>query len=138
MSATFTAMSKSLATEVVTRLEPLFEKQYHLNEKLVKALEEVPLNRPRRSCGVVPDIPPRVHISHLETRVPLISNDPQTSSHKHPTRAIPLRLVEGNRGNLKRSDGMAAGVELGWHQTSGHHQPSFSMAGGQIGDNTPI
>ena len=28
MSATFTAMSTSLATEVVTRLEPLVEKHY--------------------------------------------------------------------------------------------------------------
>ena len=32
-------MSKSLATEVVTRLEPLVEIHYQLNEKLVKALE---------------------------------------------------------------------------------------------------
>ena len=66
MSATFTAMSKSLTTEVVTRLEPLAEKHYQLNEKSVKALEEVPLNRARGSRGVTPvpppiGYPPRVH-----------------------------------------------------------------------------
>ena len=31
---------------------------------------------------------------------------------------------------------MAAGAEPGWHQVSGHHQPSFFMGGGQVGDNT--
>ena len=45
MSAAFTAMTKSLATELVTHLEPLVEKHYQLNEKLVKALEDVLLNR---------------------------------------------------------------------------------------------
>ena len=45
MSVTFRAMSTSLATEVVTRLEPLVEKHYQLNERLLKALEEIPLNR---------------------------------------------------------------------------------------------
>ena len=31
---------------------------------------------------------------------------------------------------------MAVGVEPDWHQALGHHQPSFSMGGGQVGDNT--
>ena len=51
-------MSKSLTIEVVTRLEPLVEKHYQLNKELVKAFEEVPLNKARGSCGTTPDIPP--------------------------------------------------------------------------------
>ena len=49
---------------------------------------------------------------------------------------IPLNLGEGNHGNLRRSDGMAAGVESGWHQASGHHQSLISTGGRQLGDNT--
>ena len=83
-----------------------------------KGLRSGPLNRVRGSCGIVSDTPPigyppRVHISHPETRDPLISNAPQTSSHEHSTRAIPLSLGEGNRGNLRRSDEMVAGMEPG-------------------------
>ena len=77
MNATFTAMSTSLATEVVTRLEQLVEKHYLLNEKLLKALEEVPLNRTQGGRGITPYLPPvgyppRVHFSYLETRDPLV------------------------------------------------------------------
>ena len=65
------AMSKSIVSEVVTPLEPLVEKHYQLNEKLVKALEEVSLNKVRGSRGLTPDpppidYPPRVHFSHPE------------------------------------------------------------------------
>ena len=87
----------SLAIKVVTRLEPLVEKHYQSNEKLVKALEEVPRNRTRGCRGITIDpppigYPPSVHFSHLETRDPLVSSDPQTSSHERQIRAIPLIL----------------------------------------------
>lgn len=140
MRVTFTAMSTSLATEVVTRLQPLVEKHYQLNEKLLKALEEVPLNRTQGDRGIMPYLPiaypSRVHFSHVENRDPLVSNDPQTSSHERRTRASPLSLGENGHGNFRRSDEMAANVEPGWHQVSRRHQHSFSMGGGQFGDNT--
>ena len=43
---------------------------------------------------------------------------------------------EGNHENLRRSDRMTAGVEAGWQQASGHQQPSLSIGGGQVGDDT--
>ena len=97
MSATFTTMSTSLATKVVTRLEPLVENHYQLNDKLVKALEEVPLYRTRGSRDITPDLPlighsPRVLFSHIETKDPLVSSDPQNSSHESQTREISLSL----------------------------------------------